>query len=113
MNEKESLSFIIFAHEFKANGGRVSMTSKRVYLFLTGGLLLLSIGTGFAMQDRHSSRWAAVQALETASLQLHRLGHSSSPHQAKAMELIHQAIAEMKADLATERPGANKQHSTG
>lgn len=89
------------------------MISKRVYLFLTGGLLLLSIGTGFAMQDKHTHSLAAIQALETASLQLHKAGHHQSPHQAKAMELIRQAIAEMKAGLASEQPDASKRRATG
>jgi hypothetical protein len=89
------------------------MTSKRVCLFLTGGLLLMSIGAGFAMQDRHSYSWATVQALETASMQLHKADPHQSPHKAKALALIHQAIAEMKAELAAEKPRLSKQRSTG
>jgi hypothetical protein len=95
-------------------GGRTTMMSKRVYLFLTGGLLLLSIGTGFAMQDKHTRSLAAIQALETASMQLHKDGSHQSPHHAKALELIRQAISEMKAGLTTERPDdASKRRTTG
>ena len=79
------------------------MISKRVYLFLTGGLLLLSVGTGFAMQDRHSYTWAALQALETANLQLSKASSPNSPvHQTRALELIREAISEMKAGFSAE-----------
>ena len=54
-------------------GEMVKMISKRRYLLLTAALLLLSIGTGFAMQQRqHRPVQAALQALQTANFQLGR-----------------------------------------
>lgn len=89
------------------------MISKRVYLFLTGGLLLLSVGTGFAMKDRHSYSWAALQALETANMQLSKANHlNRSSHQARALVLIQQAISEMKAGLTAEKPEAGQEKPT-
>ncbi|MCE3236827.1 MAG: hypothetical protein K0Q50_3019 [Vampirovibrio sp.] len=80
------------------------MISKRVYLFLTGGLLLLSIGTGYAMKLQQSPTLVALQALEIANLQLHRAGHEiQNRHQSKAIELVRQAIQEMEAGLASEQ----------
>jgi hypothetical protein len=70
------------------------MNSKRVYLFLTGGLLLLSIGIGFTIKHQHSPNHIAMQALQTASLQLHR--SNPNAHQSRALELIQQAIQEMR-----------------
>ena len=72
------------------------MMSKRLYLLLTGALLLLSIGTGFAMQQRQLPGHAAMQALETASFQLGRDTQLSVTHRQKALELVHQAMREMK-----------------
>jgi surface antigen len=85
-------------------GETANMISKRVYLFLTGGLLLLSVGTGFAMQDRHSYSRAALRALETANLQLGKADttHPKDSHQSRALELIRQAILEMEAELSAE-----------
>lgn len=88
------------------------MISKRVYLFLTGGLLLLSIGTGYAMKLQQSPTLVALQALEIANLQLHRAGYQAqNQHQSRAIELVRQAIQEMEAGLASEQSsGSSVQH---
>ena len=70
--------------------------SKKVYLLVTAALLLLSIGTGFAMQQRQQPGRAAMQALETASFQLGRDTQMASVHRDKAMALVQQAIHEME-----------------
>ncbi len=94
------------------------MISKRVYLFLTGGLLLLSVGTGFAMQRQHQPDRIAMQALETARLQLHKASQASqTAHQSRALKLIRQAIQEMKADsidtLKAEKAETESQQTAG
>jgi hypothetical protein len=72
------------------------MMSKNVYLLLTGALLLLSIGTGFAMQQRQLPGQAAMQALETANFQLGRDTQLTAIHRHKAIALVRQAMREME-----------------
>lgn len=87
------------------------MISKRVYLFLTGGLLLLSIGTGYAMKNQQSPTLVALRALEIASLQIHRADSEvQNRHHAKAIELVRQAIMEMQAGLGQEQVAASHTH---
>jgi hypothetical protein len=74
------------------------MISKQVYLLLTAGLLLLSVGTGFAMQEHKSHKLAAIQSLQTASLQLNQIS-SQSPHQTKAAAMVDEAIRLLKRDM--------------
>lgn len=89
------------------------MISKRIYLFLTGALLLLGVSTGFAMQNQQSYNWTALKALETANSRLSKANPDQTGHQAKALELVRQAIHEMKAGLsATNRACEKKKHST-
>lgn len=74
------------------------MISRRVYLLLTTGLLLLSVGTGFAMQTHQSHREAAVRALQAAKFQLDKIP-SKSPEQAQAMIQISQVIQSLQGDM--------------
>lgn len=74
-----------------------TMISKQLYLLLTGGLLLLSVGTGFAMQQHQLPDRAAFQALETANFQLGRSTHLASAHRQKAIDLVRQAMQEMES----------------
>jgi|GEM_PF-2847978 hypothetical protein len=91
------------------------MISKRVYLFLTGGLLLLSIGTGFTMQRQHEPDRIAMQALETARLQLHKASNQSqSAHQSRALRLIREAMQEIKAgSIETLKPENESRPTAG
>jgi uncharacterized protein (UPF0333 family) len=73
------------------------MISKRVYLLLTALLLLISIGASFAGQSQKSHRLAALQALQTASLQLSKL-ESKTAEQARAEALIDSAIKTLRSD---------------
>lgn len=79
------------------------MISKRVYLLLTAVLLLISIGASFAGQSQKSHRLAALQALQTASLQLSRL-ESKTAKQAEAEALIDNAIKTLSSDESTAAP---------
>lgn len=78
------------------------MISKRVYLLLTAVLLLISVGASFAGQSRKSHRLAALQALQTASLQLSKL-ESKTAEQAKAEALIDNAIKTLRSDESQPR----------
>ncbi len=83
------------------------MGSKRGYLLMTGALVIISIGTGFAMQqqqDRKPQLQSALQSLEAAQLQLAKAetddpsgqhGHTSA--------LIDQAIRQIKAELSARK----------
>lgn len=85
------------------------MISKRVYLLLTAVLLLISIGASFAGQSQKSRRLAALQALQTASMQLNRL-ESKTAKQAEAEALIDHAIKTLSSDeLGT--PASPSAHS--
>ena len=80
-------------------GEMVKMISKRRYLLLTAALLLLSIGTGFAMQQRqHRPVQAALQALQTANFQLGRDSTLADGHRQKAIVLIRQAMQELGSE---------------
>lgn len=70
--------------------------SKRLYLLLTCSLILLSVGTGFAMQQRQQPARAALQALETAKIQLSRDKQLTNIHRHRAMALVSQAMLEMQ-----------------
>lgn len=72
------------------------MISKRVYLSLAAGLLMLGVGAGFAMRDKQSHQLAALQSLRTASLQLGKAGRLT-PGQIKTQALIDQAIFNLTA----------------
>lgn len=72
------------------NGSEL-MILKWSYLPLTAVLLMLSVGVGFAMQNKTSHRLAALQALQTAHLKLEKIG-SSTPEHLKTQALIHEAI---------------------
>ena len=72
------------------------MISKRLYLLLTGSLILLSVGTGFAMQQRQSPGVIAVQALERADFQLGRDSHISPAKRHRAQELVRMAMKELE-----------------
>lgn len=73
------------------------MISKRVYLLLTAGLILLSIGTGFATQERKSHQQSALQSLQAASLQLDRVKHKN-PAQLRTQTLVHEAIQALESE---------------
>ena len=72
------------------------MISKQRYLLLTAGLLLLSVGTGFTMQQRQLPGRAALQALETANFQLGRDTQLANVHRHKALDLVRQAMQELE-----------------
>lgn len=69
-------------------------------MLLTAALLLLSIGTGFAMQQRQLPERAALQALQTANFQLGRDTQLTDTHRQKAMALVRQAMQEMESEQA-------------
>jgi hypothetical protein len=70
--------------------------SGRTTVFLAGLLMIVSLGTGFAMQEKQPHLQACKQALETAKLQLTKseLGHTS-----RSLQLVNQALAEVQAEL--------------
>jgi hypothetical protein len=72
------------------------MFLKRSYLPLTTVMLMLSVGVGFAMQNKTSHRLDALKALQTAHLKLEKID-SSTPEQLKAQALIHEAIQRLSA----------------
>jgi len=77
----------------------VKMISKRRYLLLTAALLLLSVGTGFAMQQRHQRPvQAALQALQTANFQLGRDSNLADGHRQRAIALVRQAMQELGSE---------------
>lgn len=69
------------------------MMFKRGYLFLTAAFLLVSFGTGFAMQERGQYNQAALGALQTASLQLSKGDYG--PDQQTRL-LVDEAIRRLK-----------------
>ncbi len=76
------------------------MTSKRVYLFLTAALLLISFGTGFAWQDNKYEARAALNSLQTAKLQLAK--STPSPEREQAELLVDQAIQRLSQEIASQ-----------
>ena len=77
------------------------MTLKRVYRLLTVGLLLLSVGAGFAMREKKSHKLAALQSLQTASLQLGKM-ERRTPERLKTQALIDEAIHNLSVSVAPE-----------
>lgn len=73
------------------------MISKRVYLLLTAGLILLSIGTGFATQERKSHQQSALQSLQAANLRLDKMKHKTSA-QLRSQALVREAIQVLESE---------------
>ena len=74
------------------------MITKQRYLLLTAGLLLLSVGTGYTMQQRQLPEKMALQALETATIQLGRDTQLADAHRHKALDLVQQAMRELESE---------------
>jgi hypothetical protein len=64
------------------------MTSKRFYLLLMSALLMLSVGTGFALHSRPQSGCVALRALETASFHLERDTNLADTQRHKVLALV-------------------------
>jgi hypothetical protein len=80
------------------------MSSRRVYLSLAAFLLITTIGTGFAMQEKNPRLHSTLSTLETAKLQLGMA--TASPRRLEALLLIDKAIVEVRREL-------QENHSTG
>jgi len=72
------------------------MMSKKLYLLLTGALLMISVGTGFALQSRQQSECVALRALEMASFHLERDTKLADTQRHKVLALVQQAMREVQ-----------------
>ena len=79
--------------------------SKRVYLFLTVSLVLLSIGTGFAMQHRKTNLQLAIQSLQRAQAALDKeTVAKDSPRWQKSRALVDEALQTLQNEPASSQP---------
>jgi hypothetical protein len=77
--------------------------SKRMWMFSTAVMLMLSVGSGFAMyQKKHPHMQAALQSLQTAKNQLQMAEADKGGHRNKAIAEIEDAISHVKAGINYE-----------